>query len=67
MTLAQLNAQRHVTPFKARVENLIKVFDEVYETLDSWIKVQVLWTSMEAVFTGGDIAKNLPVEARKFL
>jgi len=57
MNLATLNAQRHVTPFKAQVESMIKTFSEVNETLDMWIKVQVLWTSLEAVFTGGDIAR----------
>jgi len=39
MTLASLNAQRHVTPFKSEVESLIKVFSEVFDTLDLWIKV----------------------------
>ena len=34
MTLSTLNANRHVTPFKADVENKIKVFSDVNETLD---------------------------------
>ena len=57
MVLTTLNAQRHVTPFKPRVEELNKTFSEVNETLDLWIKVQLLWTSLEPVFTGGDIAR----------
>lgn len=57
MTLATLNAQRHVTPFKVEVENRIKTFSEVSETLDLWVKVQKLWSSLQPVFTGGDIAK----------
>ena len=66
MTLATLNAQRHVAPFKVDVENQIRKFSDVNDTLDMWIKVQVLWTSLEAVFTGGDIARQMPVEAKKF-
>lgn len=57
MVLATLNAQRHVTPFKPEVEAKIKLFSDVNEALDMWIKVQKLWSSLEPVFTGGDIAR----------
>jgi dynein heavy chain len=57
MTLAAVNAQRHVIPFKAQVESQIRIFSEVGETLDMWVKVQMAWTSLETVFTGGDIAR----------
>lgn len=30
------------------------------------MKVQVLWTSLVSVFKGGDIAKNMPTESKKF-
>ena len=36
------------------------------DTLDLWVKVQTAWMSLEPVFTGGDIAKQMPVEAKKF-
>ena len=39
MTLATLNAQRHVTPFKKEVEDYIRQFSDVNDTLDMWIKV----------------------------
>lgn len=66
MTLSSINAQRHVVPFKKRVEQLIRVFSDTGETLDLWIKVQKLWTSLEPVFTGGDIAKQMPIQAKQF-
>lgn len=66
MTLATLNAQRHVAPFKPVVEATIRTFSDVSETLDMWIKVQKLWTSLEPVFTGGDIARQMPLQAKQF-
>ena len=52
-TLASLNAQRHVAPFAKPVSDMISTLSDVSETLDQWIKVQVLWTNLEAVFTSG--------------
>ncbi len=39
MELSTLNANRYVAPFKVEVENKIKVFSDVNETLDQWINV----------------------------
>lgn len=39
MSLQGINAARHVAPFKAEVEGKIRVFSDVNETLDLWIKV----------------------------
>ena len=66
MTLSSINAQRHVTPFKKQVEELIRRFSDTSEILDLWIKVQTLWRSLEPVFTGGDIAKQMPIQAKAF-
>lgn len=45
----------------------IKVFSEVADNLDMWVKVQKLWTALEPVFTGGDIAKQMPLQAKQFM
>ena len=66
MTLSSLNAQRHGAPFKKKVQELIRQFSDTSETLDLWVKVQKLWTSLEPVFTGGDIAKAMPIQAKQF-
>ena len=66
MQLNQMNAMRYVTPFKSDVEGCIFQYNEVSDIIEKWLKVQVLWTSLVSVFKGGDIAKNMPTEAKKF-
>eukprot|EP00820_Chromera_velia_P029268 Cvel_12266.t1-p1 / transcript=Cvel_12266.t1 / gene=Cvel_12266 / organism=Chromera_velia_CCMP2878 / gene_product=Dynein gamma chain, flagellar outer arm, putative / transcript_product=Dynein gamma chain, flagellar outer arm, putative / location=Cvel_scaffold794:55107-67642(+) / protein_length=1727 / sequence_SO=supercontig / SO=protein_coding / is_pseudo=false len=66
MALNTMNAQRHVAPFKEEVVNLLATLSDVSDTIERWTKVQMLWTSLESVFTGGDIAKQMPAEAKKF-
>lgn len=61
-----MNAMRYVTPFKAEVTEKIEIYSEVYETIEKWLKVQVIWNSLVSVFTGGDIAKQMPNEATLF-
>lgn len=51
-SLIQMLTQRHVEPFKERAELWLKKLSDVMEVLENWIDVQMLWTSLEAVFTG---------------
>jgi len=39
---------------------------DVNDIIEKWLKVQTLWTNLVFVFTGGDIAKNMPNEAKVF-
>ena len=65
--LIQMLTMRHVTPFRELATSWLKKLSEVNDILEGWIKVQMLWMSLEAVFTGGDIARNLPQDTRVFM
>jgi dynein heavy chain len=66
MALNQMNAMRFVTPFKPIVVEKITQLSETADIIEKWLKVQTLWTNLVSVFTGGDIAKQMPVESKKF-
>jgi len=68
---AQMNLQafltmRHVAPFREGAQEQLATLSETSDTLERWLKVQMMWCSLESVFTGGDIAKQMPMEAKKF-
>ena len=66
-SLIQMLTQRHVTPFREQANGWLKKLSDVNDTLESWIKVQMLWMSLESVFTGGDIARQMPADTRVFM
>jgi dynein heavy chain len=66
MNLQAFLTMRHVTPFRERAQEKLNELTETGETLENWVKLQTMWASLESVFTGGDIAKQMPVEAKKF-
>lgn len=58
-----IQPRTYFTPKQAKLNELSNATD----SLELWVKVQLLWTSLESVFMGGDIAKQMPVEAKKFV
>ena len=66
MRLQQMLTQRHVAPFRAEAQDRLGMLSDASDTLERWVKVQLMWCSLESVFMGGDIAKQMPTEAKKF-
>eukprot|EP00462_Mataza_sp_D1_P007532 CAMPEP_0175123998 /NCGR_PEP_ID=MMETSP0087-20121206/2542_1 /TAXON_ID=136419 /ORGANISM="Unknown Unknown, Strain D1" /LENGTH=4569 /DNA_ID=CAMNT_0016405727 /DNA_START=105 /DNA_END=13811 /DNA_ORIENTATION=+ len=66
-SLIQMLTQRHVTPFRDLATAWLKKLSDVNDILESWVKVQLLWMSLEAVFSGGDIARQMPQDTRVFM
>lgn len=59
-------SMRYVTPFREELVGILAQLSETGETLELWVKVQTLWMSLESVFMGGDIARQMPQDAKKF-
>lgn len=66
MALGSMASNRYAAPFREAVAGWLGQLGVVGEQLESWLAVQALWMYMEAVFSGGDIVKQLPAEAKRF-
>ena len=58
MQMQTFLTMRHVAPFREEATELLANLNDAADTLEQWVKVQLMWCSLESVFTGGDIAKQ---------
>ena len=66
MALGSMASNRYSTPFREELQYWLASLSTVSDVVEQWVAVQNLWIYMEAVFSSGDIAKQLPQEAKRF-
>ncbi len=66
MTLNNMISNRASSYFRDEIKSFLKDLASVEESMQIWLSTQSVWSYLEAVFDGGDIAAQLPEEAELF-
>jgi len=65
-SLLEMLANKYHGFYKKELQSRLADYRKTLGIMEMWLQVQILWVDMEAVFVGGDIARNIPVEAKRF-
>ena len=66
MILNYLFNNRYSGLYRKEIQRHLQDFSNTLQILENWLSVQNLWIYLEAVFVGGDIARQMPLEAKRF-
>ncbi|CAM6109105.1 unnamed protein product [Calypogeia fissa] len=66
MKTQSMQASPYVAPFEDRVKVWLGKLTLMKKIIDEWLKCQIQWTYLEAIFTSEDIMQQMPTEGRRF-
>ncbi|CDS38073.1 dynein heavy chain [Echinococcus multilocularis] len=66
LSLQSISGSRNAAPFVNTVRRWEKDLSTISDILEKWVIVQQKWMYLEVIFVAGDIANQLPNEAKRF-